>query len=359
MLEKTEKGTFTWQVTPDLLGILDKSGLFTHTNPAWHTTLGILPEDIENKPFFEFLHPDDIAAAEIAFQDIQNGQPILNYINRYRHADGSYRWLSWNAVPEGDRFFCSARDVTEAKENEAALQAMEEKARLREQFMAVLGHDLRNPLAAIGASARIAARQPQTEKSKEMLDAVGQSVRRMSSLIDDVMDFARARLGAGIVVKREDVQNLRSILARTVQEVRVSHPEATFREDYAFDEPMNCDPARISQLASNLVSNAVHHGSLNKPVRIKAEDKDGHFTLSVTNAGAAIPDTARHLLFEPFVRLEGRQDGEGLGLGLFIANEIAQRHGGQLSMSSDETETVFTFTMPRVGIEASAKASIA
>ncbi|WP_298916353.1 PAS domain-containing sensor histidine kinase [uncultured Roseobacter sp.] len=342
-----DKESLTWRVTPDLLGILDKTGVFTHTNPAWFKTLGRLPEDIESRLFFDFIHPDDIPKAEQAFVDIQNGMPILQFENRYRHKDGSYRWLSWNAVPEDDLFFCNARDITTSKENEARLKTKDDEARLREQFIAVLGHDLRTPLAAVSGAIWSALRQEQTDKSRKLLMTTEASLNRMSELISNVMDFARARLGGDIGIEVKEIANLTPVLEQVVQEIRLSHPGVILIEDYHFSDQLECDTDRIGQLFSNLLSNAVFHGDQYEPIRIRAYDDGQDFVLTVTNFGKQIPAPAQEKMFEPFSRAEVQKSQNGLGLGLFIAKQIALEHGGTLTASSDEIETTFSLTLPR------------
>ena len=164
-----DPSTITWQVTPDMLSVLDETGVFKDVNYAWFTTLGRMPVEIENRQFFEFVHPDDMDRTSQAFERIKQGKPVLRFENRYRHKNGSYRWLSWNAVPENGLFVCNARDVTQEKENAATLKTREDEARLREQFVGVLGHDLRNPIAAIDAALSLLAMEPQSDQSREMI----------------------------------------------------------------------------------------------------------------------------------------------------------------------------------------------
>ncbi|UWQ78639.1 PAS domain-containing sensor histidine kinase [Leisingera sp. S132] len=342
-----DRTSLTWKVTPDLLGVVDASGVFMDTNPAWFRTLGLLPEEIESRQFFDFLHPDDMSRTEAAFERVKHGQPVLQFENRYRHKDGSYRWLSWNAVPEGDRFYCNARDVTEAKMNAAHLADREQEARFREQFIAVLGHDLRNPLSAVGAALRLLENEPQSAKALEILALGRQSVTRMSALINDILDFARSRLGEGIDIARSESTDLRPVLSQTVEEIRLANPGTPITESYSFADPMDCDTGRIAQLVSNLLSNAVTHGTPGKPVTVAADDDGGDFVLSVANHGDPIPAETMTLLFEPFTRSGTRESQNGLGLGLYIAQQIAAAHGGHLSAESDERLTVFTLRMPR------------
>lgn len=346
-MEISDKGSLTWTVTPDLLGILDRSGRFTDTNPAWFKTLGLMPTDIEVKIFFEFIHPDDLAATEQAFKDIQTGMNILGFENRYRHIDGDYRWLSWNCVPVGDLFFCSARDITAQKSTEEALRTSVDVAALREQFVAVLGHDLRNPLAAISSGMNILKRKYDKEETRDLMKAMDTSVQRMAGLIDDVMDFARARLGGGISVQGIKEVVLTKTLEQTVQELRAAHPDRRIIEDFEFAEPVKCQSNRIAQMLSNLLANAITHGDPAIPIRVRAFDHEHHFNLSVENSGAAIPSAARKMMFQPFARSNVATSQNGLGLGLFIASEIAKAHGGTLAFTSDDNKTVFVASIPK------------
>lgn len=229
--------------------------------------------------------------------------------------------------------------------SQASLTDERATSELREQFIAVLGHDLRSPLSALTSGISILARQPQSEKSGQILTLMRQSSSRMSGLIDNVLDFARGRLGGGISLDRQPV-DMTALLAELVEEHRSSHPDRQIRLDCPRDLYLNCDPRRLSQLVSNLLGNALTHGSSAEPVRVVCQQNDG-FTLSVANGGAAISDGARARLFQPFKRGgQGNSSGDGLGLGLYIASQVAIAHGGALSVKSDEQETVFTLNIP-------------
>ncbi len=340
-----ESHSLTWNVTPDLLGILDNDGVFIETNPAWQHTLGWGVEEILSRTFFDFLHPDDIDANAEAFREIKTGTPILNFENRYRTKDGTYRWLSWNAVPEGGNYFCSARDVTAAKANAATLRSREEEALLREQFVAVLGHDLRNPLASIRSAMNIMAREEQSERSRQMVEAVNGSVDRMAALIADVMDFARSRLGSGIDLEMTAPVHLAEIVSQTVDELRLAHPGREIRTDLTFDGTVKGDETRLAQLASNLLGNAVQHGDPAAPIRVSLSRQQENVVLAVRNGGQTIPPDKLKTIFEPFYSADVGIDKKGLGLGLFIVSQIAKAHQGHMSVRSDETETEFAFTL--------------
>jgi signal transduction histidine kinase len=222
----------------------------------------------------------------------------------------------------------------------------QETASLREQFIAVLGHDLRNPLAAIRGAARLLQKQPQTDKAIEILKLTEASVDRMAGLIDDVMDFARARLGSGIVLNPEPTL-VEPVLQQVVAELRASHPGRNIVCELAVDAPVYLDANRVGQMVSNLLANALAYGDLEHPVVLQAKLLETAFTLSVSNAGPPIPEAVMARLFQPFFRGEVRSSQQGLGLGLHIASEIANAHGGRLSVDSSPAQTCFTFTMPR------------
>lgn len=231
-------------------------------------------------------------------------------------------------------------------QSEAALMDERETARLREQFIAVLGHDLRNPLGSISSAAHVLARTPLTEPAQKMVELMQRSVRRMAGLIDDVLDFARGRLGGGLTLTRTSEDSLTAALDQVVAELRVSFPERVIETDFSTHECVNCDRARIAQLFSNLLANALTYSTADTPVRARTKLADGIFELSVSNQGEEITPAAMARLFSPYERGAVRPSQQGLGLGLYIASEIARAHGGTITVTSNTEETRFTLRIP-------------
>ncbi len=230
--------------------------------------------------------------------------------------------------------------------NEAALLDERRTAELREHFIAVVGHDLRNPLAAITAGTDLLLRKAALDdKSVSTLTRIQRSAGRMAELIDNVLDFARGRLGGGLPVQRVR-QPLRPTLEQVVEEMRAASPDRAIETRLALDRDVNCDSGRIAQLLSNLLANALMHGAADGAVRVTASTASGAFELSVANSGEPIPPATIDYLFEPFYRAKNRGDQQGLGLGLYIAYEIARAHRGTLDVRSTAEETSFTFRMP-------------
>ncbi|MXO68508.1 PAS domain-containing protein [Altererythrobacter marinus] len=241
------------------------------------------------------------------------------------------------------------RSLIEARiKAETQARAEHEAIELRDQFIAVLGHDLRNPLAALEAGTRLVKRCEGLGKREHLiLREMEGSIARANRLIDDVMDFARGRLGGGLAVQKTADAPLQQALEQVAAESRAIAPRREFDVSLALERAVDCDADRIGQLASNLMGNAISHGAPDQPVRLEARTTNDEFILSVANGGDPIPAAARARLFEPFYRADFREGQKGLGLGLFIASEIARLHGGTLDVASDERETRFTLTMPR------------
>jgi signal transduction histidine kinase len=235
--------------------------------------------------------------------------------------------------------------VEQLVSSEAMLAAEREQAGLREQFIAVLGHDLRNPLANVIGGLRLLQRRGLEDDAAEIVRLMQGSTTRMSALIDNVVDFARGRLGGGFSLQRKRVA-LEPVLRQVMAELQSTAPERAIEATFAIAEPVDCDPVRIAQLFSNLLANALTHGSADTLVRVDARTAAGRFTLSVANAGETIPPAALPQIFQPFFRGTPGSRKQGLGLGLYIASEIAHAHGAELTVNSDLAETRFTLDLP-------------
>jgi phosphoserine phosphatase RsbU/P len=273
--------------------------------------------------------------------------PTIANAAEKREADGSHRFTRLTLFRAVDRRMYE-RTLLEARAKaEAETNAHREAALLREQFIAVLGHDLRNPLAALAAGVRLLGRKEQlSERGFAILEEMNGSLGRASTLVDDLLDLARGSLGGGFVVDRRDAP-LTPTLEQVVAEVRSIAPERAIKAQIRVEEPVYCDRGRIAQLASNLLANAITHGAPDRPITFEAAATGDLFTLSVANAGTPIPEAVMERLFQPFFRGAIRPSRNGLGLGLYIAYEIAKAHDGSIDVTSDEEQTRFTFTMPR------------
>ena len=175
----------------------------------------------------------------------------------------------------------------------------------------------------------------------------------MSALIDDVLDFARGRLGAGIAVHAEKVDDLDRALAAVVAELQDTHPAREIDARIEIPAAVHCDRNRIQQLLSNLLANALTHGAQDRKVEVRADLASRELVIEVLNHGEPVPAASLDKIFAPFWRQSTSSRREGLGLGLHICDQIVKAHGGTLRVSSSlEAGTRFTATLPVDGVRA-------
>lgn len=227
---------------------------------------------------------------------------------------------------------------------ESALNEEKAVAELREYFIAVLGHDLRNPLRGVRCFAELLLNTQLDGRALEFAGTIRDSAVRMQALVDNLLDLARGRLGGGLSLSL-DSQPVAPILQAVIAELRAAHPEHVVEATFNLASPVVCDRGRIAQLFSNLLSNALAYGFADQPVKVQADSGANGFELSVANAGEPIPTAALDRLFQPFYRSKVGTVQEGLGLGLYIAHEIATAHNGTLTVRSTPEETRFIFWM--------------
>jgi len=220
-----------------------------------------------------------------------------------------------------------------------------ETAELREQFIAVLGHDVRTPLGSILSGVEL-LRTMGVPRAEPIFDLMGRSITRIASLVDDLMDFTRGRMGGGISLNLQQTNDMDVVFQHVVDELLTQHPEQAIVSNIPAGLSLVCDPTRLAQLLSNLLKNALLHGDGKSPVQVQAIARAERFELSVTNSSGRIPDDVMAQLFKPFWRAKSSRPREGLGLGLFIASEIAASHGGTLTAQTAEGRTSFTLAMP-------------
>jgi sigma-B regulation protein RsbU (phosphoserine phosphatase) len=286
-------------------------------------------------------------------------------------SDGSRFWANVTITALRDTsgtlvgFAKVTRDLTErknAEENQRALAAqtatLAEKARIQDfqaRFLAILGHDLRNPLASMEMGSALLRQQTSEPAFVRILDRMDASSRRMTRMIEQILDLTRSRLAEGIPINPGPM-DLCASLSDIVDELRTAHADRTI-ELHSPPLPGTWDRDRIEQVFSNLIGNAIVHGDATRPVVVDARQKDRAAYVEIRNEGPAIPEELRLKLFDPFrrgVRESRTAKTAGLGLGLFISREIVVAHGGTIEFSSGEDKTTVRVVLP--GLSAAAPA---
>jgi signal transduction histidine kinase len=230
---------------------------------------------------------------------------------------------------------------------QSALRDAEATNELREQFIAILGHDLRNPLQAVASAGEFLELKSTEPSLKNIAARIRVNVKRMSALIDDVLDFARGRLGGGLGIHLDAIDDVDAGLAAVVKEFQDGQPHRQIVANISVSRRVRCDLGRVQQVASNLIGNALTHGAPSSPVKVSVRTDSHDLVLEVWNAGEPIPPDGVNKVFEPFWRHSTAANRQGLGLGLHICAQIVRAHGGSISVNSTKEDgTSFTARLP-------------
>ncbi|MBW3566258.1 MAG: sensor histidine kinase [Acidobacteria bacterium] len=298
----------------------------------------------------------DSASHEHAIERLGEGFNLIEVVSEYRALRASVLRLWEGEVRDADE-----RDLEDlTRFNESMDQSLAEAVRSytsrvdesRELFLATLGHDLRTPLNSMMLSADLLARSGQLdEENTQIASRMAGFGQVMTGMIHDLLDFTRTRLGAGMPLSVAPV-DLRNLFQKVLEELRAAHPDCRVHFEAVGDVTGQWDAARLRQVVSNLVSNAIEHGDECSAIEVVARSDGSKVLVTVTNQGPVIPSSALPTLFDPFIRATSMPGSNyrrgGIGLGLYIARQIVIAHGGTIEVASSEsTGTVFSVCLPR------------
>ncbi|MFO0876494.1 MAG: PAS domain S-box protein [Gemmataceae bacterium] len=358
-----------WNLTPHLLGIASFDGYFKQMNPSWTRTLGWSEEEFLATPWLDFVHPDDREATIQAGNQLIQGQPVRDFVNRYRHKDGSYRWIHWNTVPfmASRSIYAFARDITEEK-------LLEEKFRQAQKMEAIgrlaggVAHDFNNLLTVInGYSEILLAQFPSKDPRREMLDTIRHAGERAATLTAQLLAFSRkAIVELKIIDLNQVVEASTKMLGRLIGEdiylkVHLAEPLPTIK----------MDPGQLDQILINLAVNArdamPHGGTLTiatsdahiaaDQVRDEEPLPPGHYVqMTISDTGCGMNAEVRQRLFEPFFTTKGV--GKGTGLGLATVYGIIKQAGGSITVESEPDQgSTFRILLPAASPDSSEEAA--
>lgn len=298
----------------------------------------------------------DTAAETHAETRLLSGYTVVQLVSEYRALRASVLNL-WSRDTSMDHA-STINDIT--RFNEAVDQAVAESVaryqllvnKSQNMFLAILGHDLRNPLGALvmGSSAIMQALDI-PPKYVQIATRMFRSADRMNRLVHDLIDFTRTHLGSSIPINTRP-NDLAAVCEQVVNELRTAHPGRLIALEAPPSLMGNFDVDRIAQMLSNLLANALKYGSADQPVTVRLSSSTEGTSIEVNNQGPLIPADKLATIFEPLVRLASAQDPvsecTSLGIGLFVAREIAEAHSGEISVSSTPAQgTTFVVTLPR------------
>ena len=352
-----------FEISADLLCVAGNDGYFKRVNPMWEKVLGFPAAELLSKPYFDFIHPEDLqktrAAAEAA-----SSTGVESFENRYRTRQGGYRWLNWNARPDARRglVYAAARDVTESigaretlerlnGELETRARQLEETNRELEAFTSSVAHDLRAPLRHVDGFSRILVEEYAAQLGPEgerLVDRVRRATQHMGELVDDLLNLSR--------VSRQEATPLVTDLNPLVREVIAGLQPACQGRHVDFrvgSLPFaECDPGLIRQVFANLLANAVKFTRPRDPavIEVGQADSNGCRAIFVRDNGVGFSMKYADKLFGVFQRLHRAEDFEGTGVGLVTVQRIVQKHNGRI-WADAEVDRGATFYFTLEGLE--------
>ncbi len=365
--DRTAERDLVWRASRDLLVVCGFDGVYRAVNPAWREMLGWGEEQLVGARFDTFVHPDDRAEAQQAFARIVRGEVLDNLDVRLRAADGAERWISWNAIAQGDLFCAAGRDVTERK-------ALEEQLRQSQKLEAVgqltggVAHDFNNLLTVIKSSTDLLKRPNLPEERRlRYVAAISDTVDRAAKLTGQLLAFARRQtltpevfdVGRAVTALSEMVGTLTGARIRFEAEVAAGGDRHAGPERLA----VNADASQFDTAVVNMVVNArdamagegrlsirVRPASAIPAVRTHPSVPGDFVAVSISDTGAGIAPEDLERIFEPFFTTKGV--GQGTGLGLSQVFGFAKQSGGEITVTSERgAGTTFTLYLPRVGSE--------
>ncbi|MDH3216721.1 MAG: response regulator [Candidatus Krumholzibacteria bacterium] len=344
----------------DLLCVANLEGYFTRVNPMFSKTMGYTDAEMLEVPFVDFVHPDDHGSTLKALEQLSTGAHVVNFQNRYRCKDGTYRWLAWSTpapAPGSNKLYAVARDITEQKqiltELEEAKKAAEAAATAKSEFLANMSHEIRTPLNGIIGMTELLSHTTLSPEQRDFLSMVKDSADSLLRLINDILDFSKIEAGK---LELETIDfGLRDCVGKTGQAlaVRAAQKGLDLHCRVAPDVPDDLagDPGRLRQVIVNLVGNAIKFTETGE-VTIEAVEESRsngkiciHF--SITDTGIGIARDKQKEIFDAFTQVDTsttRKFG-GTGLGLAITSQLVELMDGRTWLESEIGKgTVFHFT---------------
>ena len=348
---------------PVAIHSVDAAGTILWANRAELDLLGYTAEEYVGQPMVRFAADPDVLLDML--DRVTHGETLRDRDLRLRAKDGTIRHVLINSnmlVQDGKQIAtrCFARDITEQKraerDRDRLIADLSRTVRLNDMFAGIVGHDLRGPLSTIVMAGQLLLGYVDDPKGVRTIERMLNSADRMQGMNSQLLDFARARADGGIELERRPTE-VAEIARDVIEEVRFARPEWKIELEIRGDVRGEYDANRLSQVFSNLIGNAVQHGSPDTPLAIRIDGSaPAAIHVEVANRGT-IPPELIPILFSPFRGSHQKAlRSQGLGLGLFITDHIVRAHGGAISADSAEGTTAFRFHLPR---RASGEAQVA
>ena len=328
-----------FDVSIDLLCIVDQRGRFVRVSRAWEDLLGHPAEHLAGVEFMRFVHPDDHGPTLDEFARVRDGQPTLSFVNRYRKGSGAYRYIEWRAKRIGGMIFGSARDITDLKDTEMALgRALDEErqaAALKASLISVASHEFRTPLASIRLAAELLRSRsvPLTAaEADQLLDTVLKTTDHLTEIVGDVLDYnsVQRHMPHGGAIRVDPSEWLEDIASTYRNAHGIRNPLRIHKPKTRLPD-LTTNPSLLRRSLINLLENAAKYSPPDSPVALRVSRSGDWLVFRVEDKGIGIPEEAEPHLFDLFYRGPNSKFNRGTGLGLPIAREAVARLGGDLT----------------------------
>jgi PAS domain S-box-containing protein len=336
------------QATALIVWGTNAQGVVTEDSPSWRALTGMR----DHREWLTAVHPDDRERVCAAWSRATESKSLYECEMRMRRHDGTYVWTVARGAPVLDEhgevleWVGTSMDISERKRAEEEREAT---LRFAEQFIGILGHDLRNPINAVQMAAQLLERKADSaDDRRRLVERIAASTSRMSNMVSQLLDLTRVRLGTGLHIERK-ATNLSHVVTAAVDELRLAHPARTIECACGAFVVGSWDADRLAQIVSNLVGNALQHGDPARPVEVRVETTDAGAVFEVQSYGTPIAPNLLPHIFDPYRQGQSHSGkSKGLGLGLFITQQIVHAHRGQIGVRSTAAEgTRFTVRLPR------------
>jgi len=331
------------------LCIADISGRFIKLNKAWETMLNIPLEELEGRSSLDFVHPDDLQSTLKALEKLDRQEKVLNFVNRYRCSDGSYRHIEWRSSTKDSLVFATARDITVRLQVEQQLKSL---IATKDKFFSIMAHDLRSPFNAILGLTDLLLDELDTlnkDDIRAVLSSIQHEGQQTFALLENLLEWSRSQ--QGYLKIAPETLSAKSVATGAIEQLKGA---ATIKHllincTIAEEVQVYADTHMLITILRNLISNAIKFTPSGGTITILATENSKETVFMVSDTGIGMTEKHIEQLFDigEKVVTKGTNNEKGTGLGLVLCKDFVEKHGGRIHVKNKPgLGSTFMFTLP-------------